>query len=129
MLEICTVEAVSLTGDRGEQACKSCAAGKPASRMTLGQRVQVLEKLDAELMKALSERTPRRRGRVLGKAGIQLLHSISTNRNLFAHDTRSLDVDQISKALAWATEFCNLDLVTLIIGVQERRNRVPKSMG
>jgi len=129
MLEICTVEAISLTGDLGEQACKSCCGGKPPSRMTLGERVQVLEKLDVELMKTLSERMPRRRARVLGKAGIQLLHSISTNRNLFTHDTSNLDVHQIAEALACGAEFCNLDLVTMIIDAQEARNRAPKSVG
>jgi hypothetical protein len=131
MVEICTAEAVRLTGDAGGEACKSCSGGKPLSRMTLGQRAQVLEKLDGQLITVLAGKIPTRRGRVLGKSGIQLLHSISLNRNRLAHpnDISEPDVDQISKALACATEFCNLDLVTLIIGVQEAERREPKPVG
>src|ERR1035438_7606576 len=78
ILAVCTAEAITLTGRSGEEACRSCGGGKPPWRMTLGERVQVLEKLDSELSKVL----PQIRGtRALGKSGVRLLHSISKNRN------------------------------------------------
>ena len=89
--------------------------------MTLGERVQIPEKLDTRLAPTLLERMPFHRRRVLGKNGIQLLHSLSKDRNLFVHHTNSLDGSPISESLARVAEFCNLDLVTAAIAIQEAR--------
>lgn len=122
MLEICTVEAVVLTGAFGDEALQNCCGGKPTSRMTLGERVQILVQLDAKMAKALRQTMPVKRATVLGKPGIRLLYSISTNRNLFTHDGSSLDANRVTESLASAEAFCKLDLVTMMIGIQAARN-------
>jgi hypothetical protein len=118
MLAACTAEAITLTGSSGEEACRSCCDGKPPSRMTLGERVQVLERLDSELTKAL----PRIKGkRALGKSGVRLLHSISKSRNQFIHDRVGMDEDRVAEALRQAAEFCKLNLLSMMIAVQTSR--------
>jgi hypothetical protein len=119
ILAMCTAEAIEMTGAFGEEACRSCCAGKPQSRMTLGERVQVLEKLDRELSKV----SPKIGGkRALGKAGIGLLHSISKSRNQFIHDGVDMDEHQVAEALRQAAAFCKLDLLSMMIAVQASRN-------
>jgi hypothetical protein len=118
ILAVCTAEAITLTGRSGEEACRSCGGGKPPSRMTLGERVQVLEKLDSELSKVL----PQIRGtRALGKSGIRLLHSISKSRNQFIHDRLDMDEHQVAESLGQAAEFCKLRLLSRMIEVQAKR--------
>jgi hypothetical protein len=118
ILAVCTTEAITLTGRSGEEACRSCCGGKPSSRMTLGERVQVLEKLDSELSKVLP---PKRGRRTLGKSGIRLLHSISKSRNQFIHDRLNMDEHQVAESLRQAAEFCELSLLSRMIAVQASR--------
>jgi len=118
ILAVCTAEAVILTGRSGEEACRICCDGKPPLRMTLGERVQVLEKLDRELARVLPQ-IARKRG--LGKTGIGLLHSISKSRNQFIHDGVDMDEHQVAESLRQAAEFCKLNLLSMMIAVQASR--------
>jgi len=118
ILAVCTAEAITLTGSSGEEACRSCCGGKPPSRMTLGERVQVLEKLDSELPKVLPQISGKR---ALGKSGIRLLHSISKSRNQFIHDRVDMAGHQVAESLRQAAEFCNLSLLSGMITLQASR--------
>jgi len=112
ILAVCTAEAVTLTGRSGEEACRICCDGKPPLRMTLGERVQVLEKLDRELARVLPQIAGKRS---LGKAGIGLLHSISKSRNQFIHDGVDMDEHQVAESLRQAAEFCKLNLLSMML--------------
>ena len=86
--------------------------------MTLGERVQVLEKLDSELSKVLPQVGGKR---ALGKSGIRLLHAISKSRNQFTHDGVDMDEHRVAESLRQATEFCELNLLSMMIAVQASR--------
>lgn len=86
MLEICVAESVLRCGEKGRMAVDACAGGKPLNRLTLGERVQVLERLDSCLKRVAEGLVSLSGSRVIGPKGIKLLHGLSKDRNRFAHD-------------------------------------------
>ena len=118
-IEACTAQALQLTGSFGEETLRLCCKGKPVSRMTLGERVGVLERLDPELARVLPDRARSRRSFV-GKSGISLLQSTSRGRNEFAHARVDVDKGQVAEALNQARRFCELNLLPTMLEVQAK---------
>jgi len=124
MLEICVVENVLACGHEGKEAVSACAGGKPLDRLTLGERVQVLERLDSCLWRAVDGLLPLHGSRVIGPKGIRLLHRLSKDRNRFAHESADLQPAQVTELLARASELCDSPLIRSIIALQQRRSPV-----
>lgn len=120
MLEICVDEAVRECGFEGLEAVRACSGGKPKSRLTLGERSQILEKLDSRLSQVLGSGLPTNNSRIIGRNGVELLHRLSRNRNRFAHDRAEIDPAEVAELLTRATEFCESKLVSTIVEVQRR---------
>lgn len=120
MLLTCTLNALALTGTKGKDACAACAPGKPVSRMTLGQLVQVLEYLDFELGRVLSRHLSKPRARILADGDGLLLRSIVKNRNKFVHDSSSLSTQQVIDTFDMASRVCDLDLVTIMASMARK---------
>jgi hypothetical protein len=124
MLELCVSESVIACGQDGQAAVDACAGGKPVDRLTLGERVQVLERLDSSLWQAVNGLLTLPGSRVMGPKGIKLLHRLSKDRNRFAHDSADLQPAQVTELLARATELCESPLIRSVIALQERRSLI-----
>ena len=72
MLEICVDESVIACGPEGTVATNTCAGGKPLARLTLGERVQILEKLDSCLGRKMEGLVDLPGSRLLGAKGHQI---------------------------------------------------------
>lgn len=114
MLAICVARAVALTGEAGQEACRACAAGKPFTRMTLGQRVQVLISLDCALARVAQWNRSMPTPRPLGKAGVHLLQAIARHRNVFIHDYTNVADTEIITTLGLVRKFCDLELLVVL---------------
>jgi len=127
ILAICVAECVSACGKEGQIAVSACAGGKPLSRLTLGERVQVLERLDSFLTQAVDGLVTLAGPRVLGPNGVKLLHQISKDRNRFAHELVILQPSGVTELLAKASELCESPLIQCVIALQGRRYSAPAS--
>jgi hypothetical protein len=121
-LEICVAETVLQCGQEGNDAVNACAGGKPLSRLTLGERVQVLERLDSCLGRAVNELVGFSGSRVMGPRGIKLLHRLSKDRNRFIHDFADVQPADVTELLARATELCESNLIRATVALQRRRS-------
>src|SRR6516162_4296407 len=83
LVSACCELLLPVAGDAGSAVVQKITAGKPLDRLTLGQMVQVLEAIDTIISPKLREFLPNGGGhsRVLGKAGISMLHELSRMRN------------------------------------------------
>src|SRR6266542_1725803 len=79
LVSACSEGLLPVAGDPGVAVLQKIAAGKPLDRLTLGQHVQILTALDTIVSPELRERLPNVMGhsRVLGRAGINMLHELS----------------------------------------------------
>ena len=121
MLEICVNESVAECGPEGSDAVNACAGGKPLSRLTLGERVQVLERLDSCLGRKVQGLVVLAGSRVLGAKGIKLLHRLSKDRNRFVHDFADVQSADVTGLLARASELSESKLIEAIVALQLRR--------
>jgi hypothetical protein len=129
MLAICVAEAVHACGKEGQSAVDACAGGKPLNRFTLGERVQVLERLDLFLTKAVGLVTLSG-SRVIGTKGVKLLHRLSRDRNRFAHGLANLQPSEVTELLARASELCESPLIECVIALEQKRySALPPSIG
>jgi hypothetical protein len=125
MLAICVAETVIACGKEGQTALNACAGGKPLNRLTLGERVQVLERLDSFLAQAVDGLVTRSGRCVMGPKGVKLLHRLSRDRNRFAHDLVNLQPSEVTELLARASELCDSPLIQFVIALQHKRNSGP----
>lgn len=121
ILEICVDESVGECGPEGTNAVNACAGGKPLARLTLGERVQVLERLDSCLGRRVDSLVVLPGSRLLGAKGIKLLHRLSKDRNRFIHDFGDVQPADVTALLARASELCESKLVEAIVALQARR--------
>ena len=130
ILAICVAESVTACGKEGQTAMNACAGGKPLNRLTLGERVQVLERLDSFLTQAVDGLVTLSGSRIMGPKGVKLLHRLSSDRNRFAHELVNLQPSGVTELLARASELCESSLIQCVIALQERRNPpLPSSPG
>lgn len=122
MLETCVNEAIQQCGDEGIEAVRLCGGGKPTNRLTLGERVQILEKLHARLNRVLGSGVARQKPRMVESNVIRLLHRLSKDRNKFTHVDAEIDPAAVTDLLVLATEFCESKLIKAVIGLQESRS-------
>ena len=120
MLVNCTSTALALTGAKGEEARAACAPRKSIGRLTLGELVGVLEYLDFELARVLSDHLSTPRPRILASGDGLLLRSIVRNRNEFAHNRPSLNTQLVVGVFDLASRFCDMDLVTIMINMSNK---------
>jgi len=114
----------SVAADSGAHVIQKIASGKPIDRLTLGQKSQILEALDAVVSPQLRRRFPNVVGsRLLGKAGVKMLHELTRIRNDFAHGRWTKeDGDHLAvEFLTAAMELCNSPLVSVTIAIEEDR--------
>jgi hypothetical protein len=121
MLEICVDESVIECGPEGTDAANACAGGKPLARLTLGERVQILEKLDSCLGRKVEGLIHLPGSRLLGAKGIKLLHRLSKDRNRFIHDFADVQPADVTGLLARASELCESKLVEAVVALQVRK--------
>jgi hypothetical protein len=121
ILEICVAESIIACGKEGPKAVEACAGGKPLNRLTFGERSQVLERLDPFLAKTVVGMVSLSGLRVMGPAGIKLLHRLSKDRNRFAHDMVNLRQSEVTELLARASQFCESPLIQCVIALQAKR--------
>jgi hypothetical protein len=125
LVTACCEGLLPIAGDAGVAVVQKIAAGKPLDRLTLGQQVQVLEALDTIVSPELRKRFPSVLGqsRILGKAGIRMLHELSRMRNDFAHRRwQKEDGDHLAfEFLTTASELCSSRLVAVTVALQEEQ--------
>lgn len=123
LVNACCEGLLPVAGDAGVAAVQKIAAGKPLDRLTLGQYMQILEALDTIVSPKLRERLPNVVGqsRILGKAGITMLHELSRMRNDFAHGRwQKEDGDRLAcDFLTAASELCNSRLVAVMVALEQ----------
>lgn len=125
MLAICVAETVNACGKEGQSALNTCAGGKPLCRLTLGERVQVLERLDSFLAQAVGGLVPLSGSRVMGTKGVKLLHRLSKDRNRFAHELGNLQSSEVTELLARASDLCESPLIQCVVALQQKRYSAP----
>jgi hypothetical protein len=123
LVSACCESLLPLSGDAGMAIVEKIARGKPLDRLTLGERMQILEALDTAISPKLRKRLPELMGtsRLLGKAGIAMLHELSRIRNDFVHgrwdkengDRLALDF------LTTASELCESRVVAVAVALEE----------
>ncbi len=127
LVSACCEGLLPLASDAGGTLVQKIAAGKPLDRLTLGQHVQILEALDTIVSPKLREQLPHVVGnsRVLGKAGITMLHELSRIRNDFAHRRwQKEEGDSLAlNFLARASELCRSPLVDAVVALEEGNNQ------
>jgi hypothetical protein len=118
MLEVCAEVSVGECGEVGMKAVNSCGGGKPLSRLTLGERVQVLENLRSALGTIVAPLMPLSNSRRTGAKDIKLLHHLSKQRNRFTHDVADIEAAQVTELLSKANDLCESTLIEGIIALQ-----------
>lgn len=129
MLEASVNEAVQQCGHEGIEAVKVCGGEKPTNRLTLGERVQILEKLQSSLNRVLRNGVTKPGPRIVGPSLIKLLHRLSKDRNKFTHDDSEIDPATVTELLALATEFCESKFINAVIDLQENRRTIDGQTG
>jgi hypothetical protein len=123
LVSACCERLLPEAGDPGAALVQKIAAGKPLHRLTLGQYVQILEALDPIVSPELRKRLPTvmNHSRVLGKAGVKMLHELSRMRNDFAHRRwQEDDGDRLAfQFLTTASELCTSRLVAVTVALEE----------
>ena len=110
--------ATELSGPQG-------GLGKLTGRLTLGERVQVLERLDSFLAQAVGGLVPLSGSRVMGTKGVKLLHRLSKDRNRLAHELGNLQSSEVTELLARASDLCESPLIQCVIALQQKRYSAP----
>ena len=116
LVSACTEALLTVASNAGVAVVQRIAAGKPFDRLTLGQQVQIIEALDSIVSPELRSRFPdlMDHSRVLGKAGITMLHELSRMRNDFTHRRwQKEDGDKLAfEFLTTASKLCSSRLIT-----------------
>lgn len=121
LLCACCDRLLPIAGDAGLAIVNKSAGGKPIDRLTLGQQVQILEALDNIVSSSLRDRFPNvvTHSRVLGKAGVGMLHELSRMRNDFAHRRWKNGDSLVATFLTTASAFCSSQLVAVAIALED----------
>ena len=123
LLRGCIETLLPIIGDAGLQAAKDVIDGKPLDLMTMGQRVQLLEQLDAEISASLKQKYPEihLQRRLLGRGGVQMLHKLSRIRNDFVHGRLKMETARQGtlEFLSCAEELCRSRLIATVATYQQ----------
>lgn len=123
LLTDCIETLLPVIGDAGLQAAKDVTGGKPRDLMTMGQRVQLLVQIDAELSTSLKQKYPEvhLQRRLLGRGGAQMLHKLSRIRNDFVHGRLEMETGRQAtlEFLSCAEELCRSRLIATTAAYQQ----------
>jgi hypothetical protein len=122
LLEICVGTLLSILVDEGLQIAQTTTSGKPLDLMTMGERVQLLERLDEKASLILQQKYPslQLQCRLIGKDGIRTLHRISRIRNDFVHGrfARESQKEMTLEFLSCTEKLCRSRLVSTVSAYQ-----------
>jgi hypothetical protein len=123
LVSACSEALLTVADEAGVAVVQRIAAGKPIDRLTLGQQVQILEALDGIVSPKLRRRFPAvmDHSRLLGKAGVTMLHELSRMRNDFAHRRwQKEDGDKLAlDFLTTASDLCSSRLVAVTMALED----------
>lgn len=114
---------VLVLGPAGDAAVMTVGGGKPLAKFTLGQLTKLLQALEEPIIDLMTkeECLPTLPRPLIGKAGVELMNSVSRLRNDFAHNRWQADrsAELTVMFLEQAGKLCQTPIISLAVAIED----------